>query len=113
MTPTGHDEGHSEGEPLTTEQHPDGESNITFVDGQLFTLTLVAQGGKLHFKANWKQTFTEEQQYDLAVAVDKIMRSLAPAYARRIDAVETAASLGFKIEDAPKPVRTMLERWFK
>ena len=97
-----------------TKQGPSGdEPPITYVDGQLFTLTLVGQGGKLHFKAAWRRQFNEEEQYAMAVAVDAIMRSLAPAYKRRIDVVESAANLGFRIQDAPSPVRKMLERWFK
>lgn len=83
-----------------------------FPDGQLFSLMLVSQDGKLHYKADWKRDFTPAEECELAIGANRILLAMSPDYRTLIESIDEAAKVGFKLMDAPMEIQNLLGKWF-
>lgn len=80
---------------------------------RLLTLSLVDLGGKLQYAINTPAPLTDEQRYEVSVAVDKIMRTYSDKYRRHVEDIDAWSDLGLRIEHMPPLGRKLLERWLK
>jgi hypothetical protein len=79
---------------------------------ELMTLTLVIADERLKFALAWKKPdLTADQQYEVAVAVDRIMRDNVPLYRQRIEQIDATNELGHRVRDLPPLAQKMLEKW--
>lgn len=78
-------------------------------DAQLMTLSLVREGGRLKYALGWKSAkYTEQEQYEMARAVDRIMRTHVVPWQEAVARVDNHAILGKKVAALPQWKRRLL-----
>lgn len=87
-------------EPKTIEQGP---------DAQLVSIVLVRKDQRLQYTLGWKAAnYTEQQRYDMARAIDRIIRTHVPAWREAVERVDKHAILGKKVAALPQWKRRLL-----
>lgn len=62
----------------------------------------------LQYHAKWFRALDEQQQYEVAELVDRILRTISPKYRANVEKVDEAADLGFQIMARPPLLRVTL-----
>lgn len=71
-------------------------------NGHVFSLQLLREDGKLGFHVRWYQDQpTEQQKFEVAVTVDRIMRAESERYRDACAVLDEAARVGHKVGDYP------------
>jgi hypothetical protein len=76
--------------------------NNAIGNDNVFQLILFNQDGVVNYRLHWFiEDPTQQQRFDVAMAVDRVMRSESDRFKAASAAVNEAALLGYKVNDYP------------
>lgn len=90
-----------------TQNNSDNTSSLPV--GKLLQILVENDADKgLQYHAKWFRALDEQQQYEVAELVDRILRYISPKYRENVQKVDEAAELGFQIIAKPPLLKMIL-----